>query len=377
MRRCVVRRQRPLIHDLSRTSAHRHFRAVVARSAKEAGDGPTAQLLNFDSVRDLPRQDQKADVEVAVTHSDLNFKDGMILLGQKGVVSQWPIVAGIDYAGHVVRSSSTLWKPGDRVVLTGNKAGQHFDGGYSERATCRAEWLIAPPTGRFELAETMAIGTAGVTAAMCVHHLECAGEVKPSHGPVLVTGAAGGLGQVAIALLAARGFEVIASTGRQAALETHLRALGAAEVIDRLDPDTKPLSKQRWAGVIDAVGGSTLAAAIAQTAYRGAVASTGVASGGELQSTVYPFILRGVRLLGVDSTLPWDLEGYPLERERWVEWQRERRTIWELLAESLSPQALALVTAETIGLEHVISYAPRILKGETVGRVVVDVSGGP
>ena len=263
MRRCVVRRQRPLIHDLSRTSAHRHFRAVVARSAKEAGDGPTAQLLNFDSVRDLPRQDQKADVEVAVTHSDLNFKDGMILLGQKGVVSQWPIVAGIDYAGHVVRSSSTLWKPGDRVVLTGNKAGQHFDGGYSERATCRAEWLIAPPTGRFELAETMAIGTAGVTAAMCVHHLECAGEVKPSHGPVLVTGAAGGLGQVAIALLAARGFEVIASTGRQA-------ARGAAVNSLPLHPPRRAPARRRFDATLGLGGVPTGEGALGRVAARAA-----------------------------------------------------------------------------------------------------------
>jgi len=208
---------------------------------------------------------------------------------------------------------------------------------------------------------------------MCVLHLERAGEIKPSHGPVLVTGAAGGLGQIAVALLAARGFEVIASTGRVEAQAAHLRKLGATEVIGRLEPEPKPLGKQRWAGVVDSVGGSTLASAVAQTMYRGAVASTGVAGGGAFSSTVFPFILRGVRLLGVDSTLPWDVEGYPPEAERWREWREERKDIWQSLGESLTADTLGLVHSATIGLAEVPNYAQQILKGSVAGRVLIDI----
>lgn len=353
----------------------RGFRALVAHSKADVPDGePASKVLSFDTVADLPRQDPLADVEVAVTHSDVNFKDGMILTGAKGVVKKYPIVAGIDYAGVVVRSANPLWKEGDAVVLTGNKAGQFFDGGYSERATCRGEWLVSPPPS-LSLAQSMVVGTAGITAAMCIEHLERVGEVKPSHGPVLVTGAAGGLGQMAVAMLATRGFEVIASTGRSQ-LEPHLRGLGASEVIGRLDPDTKPLSDQRWAGVVDSVGSTTLAAALAQTKYRGAVASTGVAGGGDLSATVYPLILRGVRLLGVDSTLPWDVEGYPRDVARWAEWRSERERLWALVGESLPLAALSAIHADTIGLEDAVAYAPRILKGEVAGRVVIDVGRG-
>lgn len=187
--------------------------------------------------------------------------------------------------------------------------------------------------------------------------------------------AAGGLGQLAIPLLAARGFEVIASTGRKATLEGHLKHLGAAEVIERLDPKTKPLGKQRWAGVVDSVGGSTLAAALAQTRYRGAIACPGVAGGGELSTTVYPLILRGVRLLGVDQTMPWDLEGYPQDRERWAEWRDERQRMWSLLGECLTPEVLATVHSGTIGLDELPAYAPKILRGEVNGRLLVAVRG--
>ncbi len=353
----------------------RAFRAVVARSKAAVAEGEAAsQVLEFGSVSELPKQDPAADVEVAITHSCLNFKDAMILLGQKGVVrgNGYPIVAGIDYAGTVARSRSPLWQEGDRVVLTGNKAGQFFDGGYAERATVRAEWLVASPP-QFSLAQAMAVGTAGITAAQCVSYLEGAGEVRPSHGPVLVTGAAGGLGQLAIPMLRSRGFEVIASTGRKATLGAHLEALGATEVIDRLDPDTKPLAEQRWAGVVDTVGGATLAAALAQTKYRGALACPGVAGGGELSATVYPLILRGVRLLGVDQTLPWDVDGYPADRARWEAWRKEKLAMWEFCAEHLPPDALALTGGGTIGLDELNEYAPRIIKGEVAGRVVVDV----
>lgn len=349
----------------------RGFRALVADKA--SGDGPASKLANFASVTDLPRQDPAADVEVEITHTTLNYKDAMIVNGQKGVVRKYPIVGGIDYAGIVAKSTSSLWREGDAVVLTGNKAGQFFDGGYSERATCRAEWLVAPPS-EFNLAQSMTIGTAGVTAAMCVHYLETVGAVRASHGPILVTGAAGGLGQIAIALLAARGFEVVASTGRREALGERLRALGASDVIDRLEPEPKPLGEQKWAGVVDSVGGGTLAAALAQTRYRGAVASPGVAGGGQLETSVYPFILRGVRLLGVDQTMPWDLEGYPSEPDRWAEWRRERQQMWQLLGESLAPEKLESVRAETIGLADVVTYAPKVIGGEVAGRLLVDVT---
>ena len=184
---------------------------------------------------------------------------------------------------------------------------------------------------------------------------------------------AGGLGQLAIPMLRSRGFEVIASTGRKATLGAHLEALGATEVIDRLDPDTKPLAEQRWAGVVDTVGGATLAAALAQTKYRGALACPGVAGGGELSATVYPLILRGVRLLGVDQTLPWDVDGYPADRARWEAWRKEKLAMWEFCAEHLPPDALALTGGGTIGLDELNEYAPRIIKGEVAGRVVVDV----
>ena len=222
-------------HSLAALSvATRGFRALVARSKKEVSEGePASHVEEFNSVADLPRQDPLADVEVAITHSDVNFKDGMIIAGQKGVVKQFPIVGGIDYAGVVVKSTNPLWSEGEAVVLTGNKAGQFFDGGYSERATVRGEWLVAPPP-RLSLAQTMLVGTAGITAAQCIVHLEKFGEVKPSHGPILVTGAAGGLGQLAIPMLKSRGFDVIASSGRKSTLESHLKELGADEVIDRL-----------------------------------------------------------------------------------------------------------------------------------------------
>jgi len=258
-----------------------------------------------------------------VTHSTLNYKDGLIVLGKPGVVRNFPIVAGIDYAGVVRASRSAALREGDAVVLTGNKAGQYFDGGYAQRAACQAEWLVRLPAA-FDAADAMTIGTAGVTAMMCVRQLERVGGLKADYGPVLVTGAAGGLGQLAVAILAKRGYHVIASTGRVAEQQSLLQSLGATEVIGRLEAVDKPLGPQRWVGVVDSVGGATLAAAAAQTMYGGAIASTGVAGGGQLETTVYPFILRGVRLLGVDSTLPWRLDGYPQDEERWLEWRKVR-----------------------------------------------------
>jgi acrylyl-CoA reductase (NADPH) len=258
----------------------RHFTAMVARSAKDAAaaGSNTSELREFESVSELPQQDPDATVEVEVAYSDLNYKDGLIVLGRSGVVKSFPIVPGIDFAGTVVRSRSPHFQEGDAVALTGNKAGQYFDGGYAQRAACQAEHLVKLPPGLSTL-QAMVLGTAGMTATMCVRHLETAGEVTPRLGPVLVTGASGGLGQIAVALLAARGFEVVASTGRAEEHGAGLRALGASEVVGRLEASEKALQSQRWAGVVDTVGGTTLAAAITQTAYRGAVASTGNAGG--------------------------------------------------------------------------------------------------
>mmetsp|Transcript_30048 Transcript_30048/g.82087 ORF Transcript_30048/g.82087 Transcript_30048/m.82087 type:complete len:372 (-) Transcript_30048:216-1331(-) len=342
----------------------RGFRALVAK-----GDEATA-IHTFGSLTELPRQDPEADVEVEISHSDLNYKDAMIVLGRKGVVKGWPIVPGIDFAGTVRSSSSSLFQGGDQVVLTGNKAGQFFDGGYSQRAACQAGWLVPIPKP-FSALDTMTLGTAGITAMMCVSHLEAAGGVRPSKGKVLVTGAAGGLGQVAIAILAAKGYEVVASTGRANVEGSRLRALGASEVIGRLPPSNKPLQSQQWIGVVDSVGGDTLASALASTAYNGAVASTGVAGGGELKTTVYPFILRGIRLLGVDSTLPWNIEGYPAERKRWEEYRAERQALWADLAQLISLSTLKQLRTDAIPLEQVVGMSREILAGRVAGRVVV------
>ena len=356
---------------MARRALSRGFRALVTDPGRS--DGPASRMLHFPGASALPRQDPAAEVEVAVSHSTLNYKDAMIVRGRKGVVRGYPIVGGIDYAGVVARSSSPLWKEGDAVVLTGNKAGQFYDGGYAERATCKAEWLVARPP-EFSAAQSMTIGTAGVTAAMCLHYLEEYGQVRPSHGPVLVTGAGGGLGQLAVALLARRGFEVVASTGRRETLGEHLTALGASSVIDRLALDSRPLGEQKWAGVVDSVGGETLAAALSQTKYRGAVACPGVAGGGELHTTVYPLILRGVRLLGVDQTLPHDVDGYPADPERWKSWREERLLMWSLLGSLLSPEIVESVRAATIGLDDVEEHAERVLNGEVAGRLLVEVS---
>ena len=315
-------------------------------------------------------------MEVAVEYSTVNYKDGLILTGQKGVVRNWPLVPGIDYAGRVVRSRSPLWKEGDAVLLTGNKAGQFFDGGYAERASCQAEWLVGVPEA-LGTRGAMVLGSAGMTAMMCVLHLERFGGLTPSSGPVLVTGAAGGLGQVAVTALARRGYEVIASTGRVAEHEGRLRELGARQVVGRLDAPRKPLDTQLYAGVVDSVGGPALSAALSRMAYRGALASTGLAGGAALETTVFPLILRGVRLLGVDSTLPWNLEGYSAAREHWEAWRAERLDVWDELLSTLHlPTDLDLLNAAAgeVGLTDLASVAPEILNGRVAGRLVVNLA---
>jgi len=217
----------------------------------------------------------------------------------------------------------------------------------------------------------MTVGTAGITAMMCVAHLESAGGLTPAKGKVLVTGASGGLGQVAVAILAAKGYEVVASTGRAEVEGAALRALGASDVIGRLPRATKPLQAQLWAGVVDSVGGETLATALTHTAYNGAVASTGVAGGGELSTTVYPFILRGVRLLGVDSTLPWNLEGYPQQPHMWEAYRAERLDLWAQVARLLSPATIVRLRTGIVPLEQVVQSAQDMLAGKVAGRLVV------
>ena len=298
----------------------------------------------------------EGDVTVAVTHSTLNYKDGLAVTGSAPVVRKFPLIAGIDFAGHVLSSADARFKIGDAVVANGWGMGETFHGGYATRARVKGDWLVPVPRV-FQPKDAMAIGTAGYTSMLAVMALEDLG-VTPAKGPVLVTGAAGGLGSVAIVLLAKLGFRVIAATGRTDE-EPYLRGLGAAEVIDRaeLNTDVRPLAKERWAGAVDAVGSKTLANVLASTSYGGAVAACGLAQGMDLPSSVAPFILRGVTLAGIES----------------VYCPRPRRLIaWERLARDLDLAKL-VATVRSVSLADVLSLAPQILKGQVRGRVVVDV----
>ena len=325
------------------------FRAIVL----EEDDGKVAGAVATLRDGDLP----EGDVLVDVSHSTLNYKDGLILQGLGRLVRAYPHVPGIDFAGVVAESSDGRYRPGDGVILTGWRVGENHWGGYAERARVRADWLVPRPEG-MSAARAMAVGTAGLTAMLAVMALEEAG-LDPSRGEVLVTGAGGGLGGVAAALLSRLGYEVAAST-RRMALAGELEALGAGAVIDAAElsaPPGRPLLSERWAGCVDAVGGATLAAVLPRLAYGGAVASCGLAGGSALETTVVPFLLRGVRLLGIDSVM------CPLER---------RRTAWRRLARELPGEALDAMTT-VVGLEDVLGLGSRILAGETRGRVVVDV----
>ena len=298
------------------------------------------------------------DVTVAVDYSTLNYKDGMILQGQGRLVRQYPHVPGIDFAGTVEKSASPEFRPGDAVILTGWRVGELHWGGYAERARVPASFLVRRPEGLSAL-QAMAIGTAGFTAMLAVIALERHG-LKPDAGDVLVTGAAGGVGSIAVSLLSALGYRVAASTGRPE-LRDYLVGLGAAELIDRAAlaaKPTRPLDRERWAGVIDAVGGMTLATVLTQLKYRASVAACGLAGGSDLPATVIPFLLRGVNLLGIDSVMcPHD----------------ERVEAWRRLARDLPLDKLAALT-ETVPLADVPGLAPRILKGEVRGRIVIDLA---
>ncbi|MBS0474200.1 MAG: oxidoreductase [Proteobacteria bacterium] len=328
------------------------FKALMIRKSEGPGATQTVAIEEIDEAL-LP----EGDVLVEVSHSTLNFKDGLAITGRSPVVRRFPMVPGIDFAGTVRESTHPRWKAGDEVLLNGFGVGESHWGGLAECARVKGDWLVRVPPA-IGARRAMAIGTAGYTAMLCVMALQQHG-VAPGSGEVLVTGAKGGVGSVAIAVLARLGYRVTASTGKVAEEGGYLRGLGAANVIDRaeLSSPGKPLQKERWAGVVDAVGSHTLANACAQTAYRGAVAACGLAQGMDFPSSVAPFILRGVTLYGIDSVMA----PMPL---------RERA--WAMLAEHLPLDKLDAMT-EVVGLGDAVAAAHRLMEGAVRGRVVVDV----
>lgn len=298
----------------------------------------------------------EGDVLLGVEYSTLNFKDGLAITNRGPVVRHWPMVAGIDGAGTVLESTHPSWKPGDKVIHNGWGVGETRWGCLAQKARLKGDWLVPLPAA-FTTRQAMAIGTAGYTAMLCVMALERHG-VTPGDGEVLVTGATGGVGSVATAVLAKLGYRVVAATGKAAEAD-YLKRLGAASVIDRaeLSAPGKPLQRERWAGVVDAVGSHTLVNACAQTCWGGTVAACGLAQGGDFPATVMPFILRSVTLAGVDSVMaPPAL----------------RRQAWERLARDLDPALLEGIATE-VGLDEVIPRADELMQGKLRGRVVVKI----
>jgi acrylyl-CoA reductase (NADPH) len=324
------------------------FKAIVI---EKSDGGQKVSLADFDEDGLM-----RGDVTVRIEWSTVNYKDGLALTGKAPVVRRFPMIAGIDFAGAVESSSHPEWRPGDRVIVNGWGLGETHLGGYAEKARVPGDWLVRLPA-RNSARGAMAIGTAGFTAMLAVMALERHG-VTPRHGPVVVTGAAGGLGSIAVALLAKLGFAVVASTGRPAEAD-YLRSLGAREVIERkeLVGAAKPLGQERWAGGIDTVGSTTLANVLSMTRYGGAVAACGLAGGMDLPATVAPLILRGVSLIGIDSVM------CPMDR---------RRKAWRRLASDLDAGRLAAMTSE-IDLPGVIEAGRRIVEGGVRGRTVVRI----
>ncbi len=298
----------------------------------------------------------EGDVVIKVSHTTVNYKDGLALTGKAPIIRKWPLVPGIDFTGTVESSNHPEFQSGDPVILNGWGVGEVHDGGYAQFARVKGDWLIKRPAD-FTPAETMAIGTAGYTAMLCVLALEAHG-VTPDKGPVLVTGAAGGVGSVAVAVLAKLGHTIIASTGRTSE-EAFLKGLGASEIIDRneLSEKGRPLGKERWAGVIDVAGSHTLANAISMTKYGGCVAACGLAQGFDLPATVMPFILRGVTLAGIDSVMA------P---------KPTRIASWDRLATDLDRAKLAELTV-TRPWADVTELGPAIIAGQVRGRVVLEM----
>jgi acrylyl-CoA reductase (NADPH) len=325
------------------------FEALLISKA-EAGQKVEWATLTEDQLMD-------GDVTVKITHSTVNYKDGLAITGRAPVVRRWPMIPGIDFAGVVTRSSHARFREGEDVLINGWGLGETHYGGYAQLARVKGDWLLAVPAG-LSRADCMAIGTAGYTAMLCVLALETH-EVKPESGPVLVTGAAGGVGSVAVALLAKLGYQVAASTGR-ADTADYLRSLGASEILPReeLSGAPRPLARERWAGAIDVVGSATLANVLSQTKYGGAVAACGLAQGMDLPTSVAPFILRNITLAGIDSVMA------PMAK---------RQTAWDRLAKDLDLTKLRAMT-ETRPIRDVVALAPEILAGHVRGRVVLEVS---
>jgi acrylyl-CoA reductase (NADPH) len=298
----------------------------------------------------------EGNVSVRVSHSTINYKDALALAGKAPIIRRWPMIPGIDLAGTVIASGHPEFKAGDEVILNGWEAGVSHYGGYAQMARVNGDWLVKKPAP-FTAAETMAIGTAGYTAMLCVLALERHG-VKPASGPVVVTGAAGGVGGVAVGLLAKLGYHVIASTGRVSEA-AYLKGLGAAEVIDRaeLGGPAKPLGKERWAGGIDVAGSHTLANVLSMTRYGGTVAACGLAQGMDLATSVAPFILRGVTLAGIDSVMA----PKPMRVEA-----------WERLARDFDRGKLKAMT-ETRPIRDAVALAPQVLAGKVRGRIVLEL----
>jgi acrylyl-CoA reductase (NADPH) len=324
------------------------FKALVASQGQ-----PRPQL----AWQELGEADlMEGDVLVRVSHSTVNYKDGLALTGKAPIIRRWPMIPGIDFAGAVVSSSHSNFKAGDRVILNGWGAGETHFGGYAQMARVKGDWLVKMPP-QFTPAQCMAIGTAGYTAMLCVLALERHG-VKPASGPVLVTGAAGGVGSVAIAVLARLGYQLSAATGRPEEAD-YLKGLGASEIVDRaeLAKPGRPLAKERWAGAVDAVGSHTLANVLSMTKYGGAVAACGLAGGMDLATSVAPFILRAVTLVGIDSVMA----PMPIRSEAWGR-----------LARDLDLMKLAAVSV-TRPAGDVLALAPQILAGQVRGRIVLEM----
>jgi acrylyl-CoA reductase (NADPH) len=326
------------------------FRAL---QISKTDDGQKVEIVEL-TLDDL----MEGDVVVDVAHSTINYKDGLAITGASPVVRKWPMIGGVDLAGTVSTSEHPGFKPGDTVVLNGFGLSETHFGGYAEKARVKGDWLVHLPDA-FTTEQAMAIGTAGYTAMLCVMALQDHG-ITPDRGEVLVTGANGGVGSVAIALLANLGFTVTASTGRPQEAD-YLKALGAVEIIDRseLSEGGRPLDRERWAAAVDSVGSKTLANVLSRIKYGGAVAACGLAQGYDLPATVMPFILRGVALLGVDSVQA------PIAR---------RKQAWARLAAELDPAKLASMTSH-VALDQVPATARDLIDGKVRGRVVVDIAG--
>ena len=324
------------------------FKAIVIDKAET---GQTVRLTDFDENNLMD-----GDVTVAVEYSTVNYKDGLAVTGKAPVVRRFPMIAGVDFSGTVESSSHPAWEPGDKVILNGWGLGETHLGAYAQKARVKGDWLVRLPQN-ISAGEAMAIGTAGYTAMLSVMALERAG-ITPTRGPIVVTGAAGGVGSVAIAILAKLGYQITASTGRSAEAD-YLKGLGASDIIDRkeLIGPARPLAKERWAGGIDAVGSTTLANVLSMTRYGGAVAACGLAGGMDLPTSVAPFILRGVSLFGIDSVM------CPLPL---------RQQAWRRLETDLDRGKIAKMTSE-IALADVVDAGARIIAGEVRGRIVVKI----